>query len=64
MQVGHEKTLRFQMTIGLKFRIYEVDGLYYLCSEIKGADQLRFIFTFANQTGFLITPLRDYPVSM
>ena len=25
----------------LKFRIYEVEGLYYLCSENKGADQLR-----------------------
>ena len=26
---------------GLKFRIYVVEGLYYLCSENKGADQLR-----------------------
>ena len=26
---------------GLKFRILEVKGLYYLCSENKGADQLR-----------------------
>ena len=26
---------------GLKFLIYEVEGLYYLCSENKGADQLR-----------------------
>ena len=26
---------------GLKFQIYEVEGLYYLCSENKGADQLR-----------------------
>ena len=26
---------------GLKFRIKEVEGLYYLCSENKGADQLR-----------------------
>ena len=25
---------------GLKFRIYEVQGFYYLCSENKGADQL------------------------
>ena len=24
----------------LKFRIYEVEGLCYLCSETKGADQL------------------------
>ena len=26
---------------GLKFRIHEVEGLYYPCSENKGADQLR-----------------------
>ena len=26
------------------FRIYEVDGLYYICSENKGADQLRSYF--------------------
>ena len=26
---------------GLKFRIKEVEGLYYLCSKNKGADQLR-----------------------
>ena len=25
---------------GLKFHIYKVKGLYYLCSENKGADQL------------------------
>ena len=25
---------------GLKFRIYKEEGLYYLCSENKGADQL------------------------
>ena len=25
----------------LKFRIYEVEGLYYPCNENKGADQLR-----------------------
>ena len=28
------------MARGLKFRIYEVEGLYFLCSENKGADQL------------------------
>ena len=28
------------MARGLKLRIKEVDGLYYLCSENKGADQL------------------------
>ena len=26
---------------GLKFRIWKVEGLYYLCSENKDADQLR-----------------------
>ena len=30
-----------KMARGLKFRIYEVEGLYYPCSENKGADQLR-----------------------
>ena len=30
-----------KMARGLKFRILEVEGLYYLCSENKGADQLR-----------------------
>ena len=29
------------MARGLKFPIKEVEGLYYLCSENKGADQLR-----------------------
>ena len=29
------------MVRGLKFRIHEAEGLYYLCSENKGADQLR-----------------------
>ena len=28
------------MARGLKFRIYIVEGLYYQCSENKGADQL------------------------
>ena len=30
-----------KMARGLKFRIYKVEGLYYLCSGNKGADQLR-----------------------
>ena len=30
-----------KMARGLKFRIYEAEGLYYPCSENKGADQLR-----------------------
>ena len=30
-----------KMARGLKFRIKKEEGLYYLCSEHKGADQLR-----------------------
>ena len=30
-----------KMARGLKFRIYEVEGLHYPCSENKGTDQLR-----------------------
>ena len=30
-----------KMARGLKFWILKVEGLYYLCSENKGADQLR-----------------------
>ena len=30
-----------KMARGLKFRIYEVEGLYYVCRENKGADQFR-----------------------
>ena len=30
-----------KMAGGLKFRFKKVEGLYYLCSENKGADQLR-----------------------
>ena len=37
-----------KMARGLKVRIRKVEGLFYLCSEIKGADQLRvFVFAFA-----------------
>ena len=30
-----------EMARGLKLRIQKVEGLHYLCSENKGADQLR-----------------------
>ena len=30
-----------KMASGLKFQIKKVEGLYYLCSENIGADQLR-----------------------
>ena len=32
-----------KMARGLKFRIKKVEGLYNLCNEDKGADQLRGI---------------------
>ena len=36
------RTVRTQeMARGLTFRILEVEGLYYLCSENKSSDQLR-----------------------
>ena len=35
------QTVQLQkMARGLKFRIFEVEGLYYPCSENKGPDQL------------------------
>ena len=53
------------MARGLKFRIKVVEGLYYLCSENKGADQLRghseadlrLCFAHMQKAGFLITRL-------
>ena len=30
-----------KMVIGLEIQIYKVEGLYYLCSKNKDADQLR-----------------------
>ena len=53
------------MARGLKFRIEKVKGLYYLCSENKGADQLfdyrtadlRLFFShnYMQFAGFLMT---------
>ena len=41
-QVRHKPAVQQQkLASGLKFRIKEVEGLYYQCSENKGADQLR-----------------------
>ena len=50
------------MARGLKFRIQEVEGLYYPCSENKGADQLRgyreadlhLLFSHIQTSGFLM----------
>ena len=53
-----------KMASGLNFQIKEVEGLYYICGENKGADQLRSYCTadlhlcFCMQkTGFLMTRL-------
>ena len=40
-QVRHKAVQLQKMARGLKVWILEVVGLYYLCSENKGADQLR-----------------------
>ena len=50
-----EQSQQQKMARGLKFRIKEVEGMYYLCSEITGADQFRgtaklicvFVFAYA-----------------
>ena len=36
-----QAVLSLNMARGLKFLIQKVEGLYYPCSENKGADQLR-----------------------
>ena len=54
-----------KMARGLKFWIYNVEGSYYLCSENKGADQLRgyreadlrLCFRICKMLVFLITQL-------
>ena len=50
------------MARGLKFRIYKVEGLYYQCSENKGADRLPRsgsapLFSHMRKSDFLMTPL-------
>ena len=45
---------------GLRFRVKEVEGSYYLhvCSESTGADQLRSSFSHMQKAGFLMTRLK------
>ena len=51
-----------KMARGWKFRIWNEEGLYYLCSENKGADQLHsycaadlhLCFRICKKNGFLI----------
>ena len=53
------------MARGLKLRIVKVEGLYHLCSENKGADQLlgyreadlRLFIACMRKSGFLTTQL-------
>ena len=59
-----------KMVRGLKFNIKEEEGLYYLCSKIKGTDQLRgyctadlhLYFRICKKNGFLTTQLNVYLV--
>ena len=54
-RVSDQAVQPHKMARGLKFRTWEVEELYYLCSENKGADQLRgyaklicvFVFAYA-----------------
>ena len=49
-----------KMARGLKFRISKAEGLHYLCSENKGADQLcgyASLFSHMQNVGFLMTRL-------
>ena len=41
-----------KMVRGWKFRIKEEEGLFYLCSENKGADHLRLCFRICKKTVF------------
>ena len=41
-----------KMARPLKFRISEVEGLYYLCNENKGADDLRLCFRICKEQVF------------
>ena len=41
MSDTNQAVLSLNMARGLKFRIQKEEGLYYPCSENKGADQLR-----------------------
>ena len=45
-----------KMARGLKFQIKKVEGLYHLCSNSKGADQLH-VFSRMQKAYFLMTRL-------
>ena len=50
-----------ELARGLKFQIYEVVGLYYLCHVIKGPDQLADVclcYCIIQKAGFLMTWLK------
>ena len=56
-----------KMSRGMKLWIQEVEGLYYPCSQNKGADQfrgyheadLRLFFRICKKPGFLMTRLKS-----
>ena len=51
------------MARGLKFCIQKVEGLSYLCSENKGADQLRSsspLFSHMQKAGFLMMAVKPH----
>ena len=50
-----------KMARGLKFRIKKVEGLYYLCRENKGADQLHIYFEADLRLCFRICKMLVFP---
>ena len=64
-QVTNPPVQSLNMARGLKFRIQKVEGLYYPCSENRGADQLRghceadlcLCFRIMQKAGYLTTRL-------
>ena len=65
MSDTNQTVLSLNMARSLKFRIQKVEGLYYPCSENKGADiyqlrgyreaDLRLFFSHIQNSGFLMT---------
>ena len=58
-RINTNQTVQAQkMVRGLKFWIYKVEGLYYLYSEIKDADQpssrYALLFLYMSKAGFLM----------
>ena len=66
---GTNRAVKSQkMVRGLKFQIYEEEGLYYLCSENKGTDQLArshcaLVFAYAKSRFSNDQPGFEVPIS-